>query len=428
MANDPTTNQKNSKESIESSKTDNTVNIKRNFCLLPKYISSINLMQFVEISPLNPINKPHPRSGHRAIATESDFWIWGGYYPSTDSQQQCMFNELWRFNYALRQWTLETTTGDGPDLTLASHSMCLYRQLIFVFGGTGFPFGQNVSNELYILDLKRRHWKRCPLLNQQPEQVYGASMIVKNDHLYILCGTNRWSYNSNVYDIHLPTLVCKQIGYTFDEIEDFNENGRYRQEIYLYDNRIFLFGGGGSSGISFSLENLPAFDLTTETWSFVHTNPDPIHNFPQARKFHSIFPFRKNQILMFGGAYFDQTTGYHVPTSGHLWILDFEKLEWSMLQSLTMLKSTYFHAAAMNERGEIWTHGGVVHDSIENNNNNNRENRTTTLYKMHSRVLNLSEISWNYFLNCLSDRTSLIKQPQLMSQLHIPSRFIERIH
>ncbi|CAF4719053.1 unnamed protein product [Rotaria sp. Silwood1] len=429
MANDPATNQKNSRESIESSKTDDTIHTKRskrNFYLSIRYISSINLMQFVEILPLNPINKPHPRSGHRAVATASDFWIWGGYYPSTTNPQECMFNELWRFNYALRQWTLEIPTGEGPNLTLASHSMCLYRNLVFVFGGTGYPFGQNVSNELFILDLKRCHWTRCQLRNQQPEQVYGASMIIKNNHLYILCGTNRWSYNTNVYDIYLPTLECTQIGYTFDEIEEFNENGRYRQEIYLYDNKIFLFGGGGSSGTSFSLENLPAFDLTTQTWSFVHTNPDPMHNFPQARKFHSIFPFHKNQIIMFGGAYFDQTTGHHVSTSGNLWIFNFEKLEWSMLQSLNMIKSTYFHAAAINERGEIWSHGGVIQDSTRNDHTN--ETRITTLYKMHSRVLNLSEISWNYFLNCLSDRTSLVKQPQLMVQLHIPARFIERIH
>ncbi len=31
---------------------------------------------------------------------------------------------------------------------------------------------------------------------------------------------------------------------------------RYRQEAYLYENKIYLFGGGGSSGISFSLENV----------------------------------------------------------------------------------------------------------------------------------------------------------------------------
>lgn len=47
---------------------------------------------------------------------------------------------------------------------------------------------------------------------------------------------------------------------------------------------------------------------------------------------------------------------------------------------------------------------------------------------MHSRALNLSEIAWNYLLNCLYDRTIFKKQPELMPQLNIPERFIERIH
>jgi hypothetical protein len=102
---------------------------------------------------------------------------------------------------------------------------------------------------------------------------------------------------------------------------------------------------------------------------------------------------------------------------------------------------TYFHAAAMNEvrilfirkfpfsfdsiqRGEIWTHGGVVHETPSAD----AETRITTLYKMNSRVLKLSELTWNYFLNCLSDRTCLLTQPQLMSQLNIPAKFVERIH
>ena len=51
-------------------------------------------------------------------------------------------------------------------------------------------------------------------------------MILKDDHLYILCGTNSLQYNSDVFDIHLPSLTCTQIGDTFDEIEDFSDNGR----------------------------------------------------------------------------------------------------------------------------------------------------------------------------------------------------------
>lgn len=97
MTNDPTTNQKVSRETIESSDTDDSKTTKRSKRILrlsTRYISSINLMQFIEVSPLNELEKPHPRSGHRAVATESDFWIWGGYYPPSDTNQQSMFNEV----------------------------------------------------------------------------------------------------------------------------------------------------------------------------------------------------------------------------------------------------------------------------------------------------------------------------------------------
>lgn len=385
----------------------------------------MNLMNFIEITPIIGTDLPYPRSGHRAIATDSDFWIWGGFHPSgTNNQQPKIFDELWRFNYALQRWTLETTTGDRPNGTLASHSMLLYhRNLVLVFGGTGFPFGHTVSDDLHILDLKRRQWRRCQFPQNRPAPVYGASMITNDEHLYILCGTNSAMYNSDVYDIHLPTLTCTQIGFTFDEIEETFENGRYRQEAYLHDNKIYVFGGGGTSGISFSLETLPVFDLIDRRWSFIHTNPDPVHNYPLSRKFHSIFPFHDNQVIIFGGAHANPTSHQHSVVNDNTWIFDFTKLEWSRL-TLSMLKPSYFHAAAINEHGEIWSHGGVVRAPTLLQN----ETRITTLYKMHVRVPKLSEFCWNFILNSVSDRTDFLTDRSLFLKLNIPTRFSERVY
>ena len=55
--------------------------------------------------------------------------------------------------------------------------VCVFRNLLLVFGGTGFPFGRHISNNLYVLDLKRLHWKRCHIGNQKPQRVYGAVCI-----------------------------------------------------------------------------------------------------------------------------------------------------------------------------------------------------------------------------------------------------------
>ncbi|CAF1041274.1 unnamed protein product [Adineta ricciae] len=420
MASRTTTYERDSSDTDESTDTKRS---KQTQVTMVKPLTTVNLMQFVEISPCDPKTQPHPRSGHRAVATYSDLWIWGGYFPSRDPERPPMFAELWRFNYALRQWTLESTTGNAPDSTLASHSMCVHHNYVFVFGGTGYPFGRNVSNDLFMLDLKRLQWKKLQLQNQQPNPVYGASLIGKGDYLYVLCGTDSWRYYSDVYEIHLPTLCCTQIGHTFDETEDTTGNGRYRQEAYIYADQIFLFGGGSNSGVAFAFELLPVFDLNERRWSFVRTNPDPIHNFPTARKFHSIFPLGEHQILMFGGANFDQTAGIHVVAEAYVWIFDLEKLEWSRSSS-SMIQPTYFHAAAMNRRGEIWSHGGVIQSSTSDL----PDTRITSIYKMHTKVPDLREVCWDRFLNCLADRNVLISQAHLLTQLNIPGQYLERIH
>jgi hypothetical protein len=70
----------------------------------------------------------------------------------------------------------------------------------------------------------------------------------------------------------------------------------------------------------------------------------------------------------------------------------------------------------------------VIESRLQDNNPTRNETRITALYTMHTRVPNLSELTWNRFLNSLPDRLCLIEQPKLMAQLHIPPRFMERIH
>lgn len=90
------TNQKVSRKYNEAFFMDDETENKRtkvNFSSPRTYISMINQMQFVEITPCDLTNQPHPRSGHRAVATNSDFWIWGGYHPS-DTLPSAVFNEV----------------------------------------------------------------------------------------------------------------------------------------------------------------------------------------------------------------------------------------------------------------------------------------------------------------------------------------------
>jgi hypothetical protein len=76
MTNDPTTNQKSTSQqtatTITTPTTDDFINMKQsriNLCSSSNHLPPTNLMQFVDILPSDSSMKPHPRSGHRAIAT-----------------------------------------------------------------------------------------------------------------------------------------------------------------------------------------------------------------------------------------------------------------------------------------------------------------------------------------------------------------------
>ena len=98
MTNDPTTNQKSTRPQTTVPSMDNQINLHHSKTNRLKNIPPNNLLQFVEVSPAEDSIQPHPRSGHRAIATESDLWIWGGYYPAEDDQPERMFQEVRRYS------------------------------------------------------------------------------------------------------------------------------------------------------------------------------------------------------------------------------------------------------------------------------------------------------------------------------------------
>ena len=98
MTNDPSTNQKSTRHPTTTPSMDEPTAAKRtsrnDLCVFSSTLPASNLMQFVENLPADASTPPHPRSGHRAIATESDLWIWGGYYPADEMHPERMFKEV----------------------------------------------------------------------------------------------------------------------------------------------------------------------------------------------------------------------------------------------------------------------------------------------------------------------------------------------
>ncbi len=92
------------------------------------------------------------------------------------------------------------------------------------------------------------------------------SLILVDNDLYILFGTNARIYCSNVYKINLKTLESTKLFdsvalsdsvMNFTMISELNArypnqflDGRYRQEVVFYKNKFYTFGGGKENKIN----------------------------------------------------------------------------------------------------------------------------------------------------------------------------------
>eukprot|EP00049_Salpingoeca_infusionum_P006725 m.110755 g.110755 ORF g.110755 m.110755 type:complete len:553 (+) comp13406_c0_seq14:148-1806(+) len=95
---------------------------------------------------------PCPRSGHATCTDGTVLYVYGGFCDPVST-----FPKLLRYHILSNTWEELQTTGPNPKLCL-SHSMVLAGSHIIVFGGTGFPFGFELSCHLHICDLRTLEW------------------------------------------------------------------------------------------------------------------------------------------------------------------------------------------------------------------------------------------------------------------------------
>ena len=139
---------------------------------------------------------PKPRSGHRIVCDYvGNVYSIGGYNPSIDSDEEGLdedwrdskplFKELWKYSPTTKTWIKIRTSGGIPK-HLASHSAVFINGTLIVYGGTGVPFGQTSSNQVYSCDLESYVWKSIEPTNPVndmniPPEGYGQGLVADRD-------------------------------------------------------------------------------------------------------------------------------------------------------------------------------------------------------------------------------------------------------
>lgn len=196
---------------------------------------------FSQLSVGTEFHDPVPRSGHACASDEYNLYVYGGYNPQggpfqTGGARQVLA-QLWVFNFARRIWS-RVESQNNPQ-TAASCCMKLKNKKLFVYGGTSFPFGNVMSHDLNIYDLRNDSisdgsWYQFPIdesTSEFPPHAYGQSLVFHNDSMYVFGGAISL-FAEPVDCLHSLNLVSA--AWTEFLPVGNQPRGRYKQEI-VYD-------------------------------------------------------------------------------------------------------------------------------------------------------------------------------------------------
>jgi hypothetical protein len=109
-----------------------------------------------------------------------------------------------------KDWELLLNAENDLPLELASNAMVMQGNTIMVYGGTGFPFGVNCSNKLYVYhpEWNRKRMEEIQTRGEKPPPQYGQAIVCHENFLYTIGGTEGFDYTCDVYRLECGPRGC----------------------------------------------------------------------------------------------------------------------------------------------------------------------------------------------------------------------------
>ena len=370
--------------------------------------------------------KPKERSGHRIVSDDDGvIYSFGGWNPGSQNLEQdnnaiqkSLFKELWRFDPIRKEWTLLETTGQHPE-QVASHAAVYMRNHLIVYGGTGYPFGHTSTNRIFSCNLKTLEWSQLtpsnpPNCHHLPAEMYGQAIVADptNDCIYVVGGTTGFTYSIDVHKFDLTTRRWTELYRKTPYDESQFPAERYRHELALFDDKIYVFGGGNTSNVC-ALINLPVFDLKSNTWIKVRTRSEA-STFPSKRKCHGCVVTKDNNVYVFGGNKMRNTD-----VLKDIWRFNLLTCTWTPIE-VTLKRPLFFFGITITPADRVYIFGGVCQHS------SGSSSRINEMYEIWLSVPPLHELAWQTVL----DVRSQSKEEKISSvqSLGLPKRFLDRIN
>uniref|UniRef100_A0A915EC35 Kelch domain-containing protein 10 n=1 Tax=Ditylenchus dipsaci TaxID=166011 RepID=A0A915EC35_9BILA len=368
-------------------------------------------------------SRPDPRSGHRIFATKDFVYMIGGYSPS--GRLDKTFTDVWRLNILTEKWRkCSLVKGLMPDC-LASFSLVQtnHPNEVFVYGGTGVPFGNSASDDLYKINMSEDgeiQLQKSIITGEEslkPPRIYGHAMCFAQSYdekQKTAASTTGYEYNIDVWKLQLSNNYLKTGTSVW-------ESKLLTIRSHISSNQLITFGGGAPEFCA-EFNYLLTFDLATETFVNLKTTPDKQHGYPEGRKCHAIVEY-KREVYIIGGCK-DRLLGSNsrreCKMTNDVWRLNLATKQWTKLNA-SLPQPVFFHSAAVTSEGCVYVFGGCT--------DVNSQSRTNKIFRMWLRPPTLRHLAMralrkNYYYSQKRVDDMLLSNPnQVIRNLAVSKKY-----
>ncbi|KAM9817295.1 attractin-like protein 1 [Neosynchiropus ocellatus] len=245
---------------------------------------------------VKPFGTSLGRASHKAVVQEKVMWVVGGYSFNYSSFQMVL-------NYNLDSGIWNTVPISSGPVPRYGHSLTLFQDDIYMFGGKLEAGAGNVTDELWMFNIPSRTWqKRNPALGPHAQaQIYAVEghsahsvwLDAVNPVMLVIFGYSPiYSYISSVQEYHLRTNM-----WTVPETKGAVPQGGYGHSSTYHSASGSVFVHGGYKALPANkyglVDDLYRYDVSTRTWYILRESGYP-------RYLHSAV-LLSGALLVFGG-------------------------------------------------------------------------------------------------------------------------------
>jgi len=179
---------------------------------------------------------PPPRSAHSLVVYNEHMYCFGGWRGIQAPNSNA---DLYKLSFRERKWSHIPAKGEVPSPRRV-HNAIVYKDSMFVFGGFDEKKKPTEFNDTYRFDFLTEEWSRIECRGDVPFGRSRSTAVQWGRFMYVLGGWDRVDSNAELFELDLETYVWREVD---TNLRDLQVNGIQAHSCVVLGDWLVTFGG-----------------------------------------------------------------------------------------------------------------------------------------------------------------------------------------